>query len=153
MISYCVSIVPGDKWENRGVIGMFFICQKNAESMTKREHTLYGFALCPEKVSCTSPCRVSSSFSSTISSSLAAHWGTTWPLRCLSLRRYSPFPWRILQYSGTYDGGLGGVPEVLKDGYVLCQWVFHSVLTFIVPSLVSSFTLVEMEIDFNNFLT
>ena len=54
---------------------MFFICQQNAESMTKREHTLYGFALCPEKVSCTSPCRVSSSFSSTFSSSLS----TTWP--------------------------------------------------------------------------
>ena len=127
---YLSSTVPWYKWQYRGVISMFCICQRNAESMTKQWHTLYGYAVRPEKVSWTSPCRVSSSFSSTISSSLVAHCGTTWSLRCLSLRRSSPFLRRQLQHSGTYDGGLGGIPEVVKDGYVLCQWVFHSVLTF-----------------------
>ena len=55
----------------RGVISMFLICQRNVESMTKQWHTLYGYAVLPEKVSWTSPCRVSSSFSSTIYSSLS----------------------------------------------------------------------------------
>ena len=63
--------MPGDKWQYRGVISMFSICQRNAESMTKQWHTLYGYAVLPEKVSWTSPCRVSSSFSSTIYSSLS----------------------------------------------------------------------------------
>ena len=63
--------MPGDMWKYRGVISMFSICQRNAESMTKQWHTLYGYAVLPEKVSWTSPCRVSSSFSSTIYSSLS----------------------------------------------------------------------------------
>ena len=63
--------MPGDKWQYRGVMCMFLICQRNAESMTKQWHTLYGYAVLPEKVSWTSPCRVSSSFSSTIYSSLS----------------------------------------------------------------------------------
>ena len=71
IVLYRKSIVPGDKWQNRGVISMFCICQRNAESMTKQWHTLYGYAVLPEKVSWTSPCRVSSSFSSTIYSSLS----------------------------------------------------------------------------------
>ena len=57
-------------WQYRGVISMLFICQRNEESMIKQWHTLYGYAVHPEKVSWTSPCRVSSSFSSTIYSSL-----------------------------------------------------------------------------------
>ena len=71
MLLYWPWIVPGDKWENRGVISMFFICQRNAESMIKQWHTSYGCAVLPEKVSWTSPCRVSSSVSSTIYSSLS----------------------------------------------------------------------------------
>ena len=63
--------MPGDKWQYRGVISMFCICQRKAESMTKQWHTLYGYAGRPEKVSWTSPCRVSSSFSSTIYSPLS----------------------------------------------------------------------------------
>ena len=73
---YCSPIVPGHKWQHRGVISIFFIWQGNAESMTKQWHTLYGRAVHPETVSWTSPCRVSWSFSSTISSflsTLAAH--------------------------------------------------------------------------------
>ena len=71
MILYWSLTVPGDTEQYRGVISMFFICQRNAESMTKQWHTLYGYAVLPEKVSWTSPCRVSSSFSSTIYSSLS----------------------------------------------------------------------------------
>ena len=52
--------MPGDKWQYRGVMCMFFICQRNAESMTKQWHTLYGYAVLPEKVSWTSSRRVSS---------------------------------------------------------------------------------------------
>ena len=55
---YWSSIVPGDKWQYRGVISIFFICQGNAESMTKQWHTLYGHAVHPEMVSWTSPCLV-----------------------------------------------------------------------------------------------
>ena len=68
---YWSSTVPGDTWQYRGVINMFSICQRNAESMTKQWHTLYGYAVHSEMVSWTSPCRVSSSFSSTIYSSLS----------------------------------------------------------------------------------
>ena len=71
IILYWSSIVPGDMWLYRGVISMLSICQRNEESMIKQWHTLYGYAVHPEKVSWTSPCRVSSSFSSTIYSSLS----------------------------------------------------------------------------------
>ena len=63
--------MPGYMWQYRGVISMFSICQRNAESMTKQWHTLYGYAVRPEKGSWTSPCRVSLSFTSTIYSSLS----------------------------------------------------------------------------------
>ena len=148
MILYWLFTVPGDKWQNRGVISMFFICQRNAESMTKQFHTLYGFAVHPEKVSWTTVPRLVIFLFNSLST-LVAHWGINWSLRCLSLRRSSP----LFSVPTTTLGDLRW--RLGRNAMVMC-FTSESFILFLpsscVPSLMSSFTLVEMKTNSNSLL-
>ena len=146
-------------WQYRGVISMFFICQRNEESMIKQWHTLYGYAVHPEKVSWTSPCRVSSSFSSSISSSLS----TTRP------RMGEPYSMNTtnLESPGIYAIPISGEERerkqfvvAVEDGYIgswlcalpvslsCCSYLLHCFL-----NLIGLLRLVNMKTDWTRLLT
>ena len=132
---YWSPIVPGNKWQYGGVISMFCICQRNAESMTKQWHTLYGYAVRPEKVSWTSPYRVSSSSLRRSTPPFRRHGHgvghIAWARRTLKIRAL-----RASMAMSIYgeERERKQFVAAVKDGYVLCEWVFHSVLTFVVAS-------------------
>ena len=155
---YWSSTVPGDKWQYRGVIDMFFICQRNVESMTKQWHTLYGYAVRPEKGSWTSPCRVSLSFSSTIYSSLSTTRPRTSGPQSMSTTNLESSGIYKCQWRYLYLARRGkGNSLLLQLKMVMC-FASESFILFI-PSLhcflnlMGSFTLVNMNVDMNHLLT
>ena len=125
--------VPGGKWQCRGVIRMFYICQRNAESMIKQWHTLYGYAVRPEKVSWTTVlCRVSRC------SPPPPPFDASGPLGHNSIPSLpiSPmfFSLRWPKLMETYDGSLGGMPGgerwlcALPVSLSFCSFVLHCCL-------------------------